>query len=322
MNWYNTLDTTEFIFLGIFVVAYGFYVLRIIRINRFLKVGMGAVVSKIVLRTLYFLLFLVALLGPLMGNATKEVQAIGKDIMIAVDLSQSMNATDVQPSRLEKIKFELKNIVKAFNSDRIGIIMFSSEAFMACPLTYDQSALMMFIETLNTRLMPNTGTDFAPPLRMAYSKLIGEDDTPGQQKSKVIILISDGEDFGEDFKEISEKVIDSGVKLFTLGVGTEQGGQILTRGVPKTDRDGNIVVTRLKSQSLKELARQTGGRYFEITNRQNDTSRLISSVSQIEGELRDTKQVDTASNKYIYFLLAGVLLFVADHMIKLKTVRL
>ena len=322
MSWYNSLDTVEFAFLGIFIVAYSLYVLRIIRINRFLKVGFSAVIGKIILRTLYFLLFLVALLGPLMGSATKEIQAVGKDIMIAVDLSQSMNATDVQPSRLEKVKFELKNIVKAFDSDRIGIIMFSSEAFMACPLTYDQSALMMFIETLNTRLMPNTGTDFAPPLRMAYSKLIGDDDTPGQQKSKIIILISDGEDFGNETQDISEDIIDSGVKLFTFGVGTEQGGQILARGVPKTDRDGNIVVTRLESQSLKELAGQSGGRYFEINERQNDTSRLISSISQIEGELRDSKQVDTAANKYVYFLLAGVLLFMADHMIKLKTIRL
>ena len=181
---------------------------------------------------------------------------------------------------------------------------------------------MMFIETLSTRLMPNAGTDFSPALRMAHSKLIGDDDAPGEQKSKVIILISDGEDFGEDFKEISESIIDSGVKLFTLGVGTEQGGQILTRGVPKTDRDGNIVVTRLENQSLQELAKESGGRYFEINERQNDTARLISAISQIEGELRDTKQVDTASNKYIYFLLVGVLLFVADHMIKLKTIRL
>ena len=97
--------------------------------------------------------------------------------------------------------------------------MFSSEAFMASPLTYDQRALMMFIETLNTRLMPNAGTDFAPALRMAYSKLVGDNDVPGQQKSKIIILISDGEDFGEDFQEIAEKIIDSGVKLFYPGSG-------------------------------------------------------------------------------------------------------
>ena len=92
--------------------------------------------------------------------------------------------------------------------------------------------------------------------------------------------------------------------------------------MPKTDRSGNIVVTRLESESLKELAAQTGGRYFEINDRQNDTERLISAIGQIEGELRDTRQVDTAANKYFYFLLAGVLLFVIDHMIKLKTVRL
>lgn len=322
MDWYNTIDTTELTFIGLFIFAYGLYVFRMTRIGRSLRVGTGVLISKTVLRTIYFLLFIIALLGPLMGSATKEIQAVGKDIMVAVDLSQSMNASDVPPSRLEKIKYELKNIVRAFDSDRIGVIMFSSEAFVASPLTYDQRALMMFVETLNTRLMPNTGTDFAPALRMAYNKLVGDDDTPGQQKSKVIILISDGEDFGADFQDISEKIVDSGVKLFTLGVGTEQGGQILTRGVPKTDRDGNIVVTRLESQSLKKLANQTSGRYFEINDRQNDTERLIGAIEQIEGELRDTRQIDTSSNKYFYFLLAGVFLFVADHMIKIKTVRL
>ena len=322
IDWYNTIDATEWAFGGLFLLTYGLYLFRIVRLRRFLQVGTGAITFKAILRTIYFSLFIIALLGPLMGSATKEIQAVGKDIVIAVDLSQSMNATDVQPSRLEKVKYELKNIVKAFNSDRIGVVMFSSEAFMASPLTYDQRALMMFIETLNTRLMPNAGTDFAPPLRMSYDKLVGDDDTPGQQKSKVIILISDGEDFGEEFQEIAEEIVDSGVKLFTLGIGTEQGGQIMVRGTPKTDRDGNVVITRLKSNSLKELANQTGGRYFEINDEQNDTERLVSAIGQIEGELRDTKQVDTSANKYFYFLLAGVFLFVIDHLFKLKAVRL
>ena len=322
MSWYNHLDTTEFVLLALFILGYGLYLFRISRIKRALTVRMGAVVGKVILRTLYFSLFLIALLGPLMGSTSREVQSVGKDIMIAVDLSQSMNATDIQPSRLEKVKFELKDIVRAFSSDRIGLIIFSSEAFMQCPLTYDQRALNLFIETLNTGLVPNTGTDFAPPLRMALSKITEDQDIPDQQKSKVIILISDGEDFGEDTQEVTEEITEENIKLFTLGVGTEQGSQIIVRGAPKTDREGNIVVTKLDANDLKQLANETGGRYFEISNQQDDTERLISAVSQIEGELRESRQIDTAANKYIYFLLAGVVLFVIDHLIKLKTVRI
>ena len=322
MSWYNHLDTTEFVLLALFILGYGLYLFRISRIKKALTVRMGAVVGKVILRTLYFSLFLIALLGPLMGSTSREVQSVGKDIMIAVDLSQSMNATDIQPSRLEKVKFELKDIVRAFSSDRIGLIIFSSEAFMQCPLTYDQRALNLFIETLNTGLVPNTGTDFAPPLRMALSKITEDQDIPDQQKSKVIILISDGEDFGEDTQEVTEEITEENIKLFTLGVGTEQGSQIIVRGAPKTDREGNIVVTKLDANDLKQLADETGGRYFEISNQQDDTERLISAVSQIEGELRESRQIDTAANKYIYFLLAGVVLFVIDHLIKLKTVRI
>lgn len=93
-----------------------------------------------------------------------------------------MDAFDIQPSRLEKVKFEMRRIVDAFSSDRIGIIIFSSEAFMQSPLTYDQNALNLFIETMNTGLVPSSGTDFGPPLRMALTKL---NDQEAQLKAKV-----------------------------------------------------------------------------------------------------------------------------------------
>ncbi|MDF9799069.1 Ca-activated chloride channel family protein [Catalinimonas alkaloidigena] len=322
MEWYHQFGKTEFVFIGLFILGYVLYISRMIRISRILNTGFPAIVAKVVLRTLYFLLFMVALLGPLMGNATKEVQAVGKDIFVAVDLSQSMNATDVQPSRLEKVKYELRDLVKAFSSDRIGLIIFSSEAFVQCPLTYDQSALNLFIETLNTGLVPNTGTDFGPPLRMALSKLDSDESIPSQQKSKVIILISDGEDFGDETSDVSQEIKNAGIKLFTLGVGTQDGSQILVRGVPKTDSDGNVVVTKLESSSLKQLADETGGQYFEVNDRRDDSSRLINAISQIEGELRDSRQVDTSSNKYLYFLVVGAVLFAVDHLFKFKTVKI
>lgn len=322
MSWYNSFSTTEFIFIGLFILGYILYITRMIRISRYLQTGFRAIMAKVLLRTLYFLLFMVALLGPLMGSATREVQAVGKDIYMCVDLSQSMNAGDVQPSRIEKVKYELKNLVQAFSSDRIGLIIFSSEAFVQCPLTYDQSALNLFIETLNTGLVPNAGTDFAPPLSMALNKFTSDESIAFQQKSKIIVLISDGEDFGDETSQVAGEIREGGIKLFTLGVGTEKGSQILSRGVPKTDKEGNIVITRLNPESLQRLANQTGGQYFEINDKRDDTARLINAIDKIEGELRDTRQVDTSSNKYIYFLALGMLLFLIDNLIKFKTVKI
>src|SRR5688500_5613900 len=171
MLWYRTFGITEIVFIAVFAAFYVFYMIRVIRIAKRLKTSYGNIFIKFLFRTLYFALFIIALLGPSFGGSKKEVKSVGKDIMICVDLSKSMDAFDIQPTRLQKIKFEMKKIVAAFSSDRIGIIIFSSEAFMQCPLTYDQNALNLFIETMNSGLVPSSGTDFGPPLRMALNKL-------------------------------------------------------------------------------------------------------------------------------------------------------
>ena len=133
---------------------------------------------------------IIALLGPSFGENKEEIDLVGKDIMILVDLSESMNANDVKPSRLEKVKFEMKKVIDEFSSDRIGIIMFSGEAFVQCPMTYDKNALNLFTETLNTGLVPNTGTDFGPPLELSLSKLNNENAESNELSSRIILLIS------------------------------------------------------------------------------------------------------------------------------------
>lgn len=322
MNWAYSIGTLEIGFLIAFAVLYLLFLLRVVRTSRRLGVPFYRVVLKLVLRSTYFILLLVALLGPSFGDASREIKTVGKDIFFCIDLSQSMNAFDVQPTRLEKVKFELKNIVEAFSSDRIGLVMFSSEAFMQCPLTYDNNALNLFIQTLNTGLVPNFGTDFGPPLEMALEKLTADDTTITQSKSKVIILISDGEDFGENTEEIADKIESEGIKLFTLGVGTDIGSQILTRNGFKKDRQGNEVLTKLNSESLEDLADKTDGEYFEINESRNDVERLISAINRIEGELRDAKQVDATQNRYYYFLGLALLLMLLDVLLSVKLIKL
>ena len=320
--WFRDFGWTELILVLIFLVFYAIYILKIVRIGRLLKTPFQNIFIKLFVRTIVFALFIIAFLGPSFGDSKREIKSVGKDIMICVDLSKSMDAFDVQPTRLEKVKFELKKVAEAFNSDRIGIIIFSSEAFMQCPLTYDQNALNLFIETMNSGLVPSSGTDFGPPLRMALSKVTDQDGPSTQQKSKVIILISDGEDFGEETNEIAKEIEDKDIKLFTLGVGTEKGSQIYAGRSYKTDRQGNAVVTKLNSNSMRSLASKTGGQYFEINESRNDVSRLINTISHIEGELRDARFVDVTANRYFYFLLAALLLLTLDVLINVKTVRI
>ncbi|PIB34397.1 aerotolerance regulator BatB [Reichenbachiella sp. 5M10] len=319
MVWTGTLGTLELIFIALFALFYLAYLARTIRAARALRSGYRRVFYKILLRSTYFGLFIAALMGPSFGQTKKEVKSIGKDIFMCVDLSESMNAFDVQPSRLEKIKFELKEIVEAFNSDRIGLIMFSNEAYIQCPLTYDKSALNLFIETLNTNLVPNTGTDFGPPLGLALEKITDEESSVTRQKSKIIILISDGEDFGENTESIAKKIEDKGIKLFTLGIGTSHGSKIMTRNGFKKNNQGQDVISKLNPVSLKQLATATDGSYFEINDKRNDVERLINTIGDIEGELRDAKQVDVSANKYYYFLALALLLLLIDLLVKTKT---
>ncbi len=322
MNWAYSIGTLEIVFILAFIVLYLVFVVRVIRTTQRLSLPFYRVILKLLLRTIYFILLIVALLGPSFGDATREIKTVGKDIFFCIDLSQSMNAFDVQPTRLEKVKFELKNIVEAFNSDRIGLIMFSNEAYMQCPLTYDNNALNLFIQTLNTGLVPNFGTDFGPPLEMALEKLTADDTVVTRSKSKIIILISDGEDFGDNTDEIADDIEAEEIKLFTLGVGTDGGSQILTRNGFKKDKQGNEVTTRLNSESLEDLADKTDGEYFEINESRNDVERLISAINRIEGELRDAKQVDATQNRYYYFLGLALLLMIFDVLISVKLIRL
>lgn len=322
MLWYHSFGITELILIAGFLLFYILYFLKLRNVSKKLNTSFLNAIIKFNIRFFAFALLIVSLLGPSFGSAKKEVKSVGKDIMICVDLSKSMDAYDIQPTRLEKIKFEMKRLVEAFNSDRIGIIIFSSEAFMQCPLTFDQNALNLFIETLNSSLVPGTGTDFGPPLRMALTKLEDKEAPTAQTKSKIIVLISDGEDFGEETKDVAQTIEDEGIKLFTLGVGTQKGGNIYAGNGLKTDRSGKVVTTKLEPDALIDLAKRTGGQYFEINESRNDVARLINTIGKIEGEFRDARFVDISANKYYYFLAIAILLLLLDVLINVKTIRI
>lgn len=322
MNFLKGLSEIEFYAIMAFLGLYVLYLIKIIYLSVRVRSSFRYVFVKLVIRTLYFSLIIISLMAPSFGDIKKEIKAVGKDIFICVDLSNSMNANDIQPTRLEKLKSELKNIVSAFNTDRLGLIIFSTDAFMQCPLTYDQSALFLFIETLSTKLVPQGGTDFGPPMELALKRLNDPTNTTGSQQAKYVILISDGEDFGEDTKDQVSKVKDSGIKLYTLGIGTKEGGRIPVGNHFKKDDDGNIVITTLNSSDLKDIANSTGGSYYEISEGRNDVKKLVSDMDKIEGEIRETKNIDSSSNKYHYFLFAALSLVLFDVLITINVIKI
>ena len=323
MNFQEDIGIFELSLVSLFFMFYFLYLVRIYKINQQIKVNLKAVFIKFILRVTFFTLLIISLLGPNFGIKEEKVEVVGKDIMIAVDLSESMNANDIQPSRIEKVKFEIKKIVDEFSGDRIGIIMFSGEAFVQCPLTYDKNALNLFVETLNTGLVPNSGTDFGPPLELGLSKLKDENSGDNDFKSKIIILFSDGEDFGEDTDQSIEKIKENSLKLFSVGIGTDEGSKILDDfGNFKKDNEGNDVITKLNSSSLRETADKTGGKYYEISKNKNEINQMITEIKNIKGDIIDQQTSNISENKYFYFLLSALVLVAIDFIFVSKIISL
>jgi len=324
MEWYFYFGVIEYTLIGLFSLGILLYWFRLWRVGSQLKQGFFGAYLKILLRITYFVLLIIALLGPSFGYGKKTIQTVGKDIYIAVDLSESMNAEDIPPTRLEKIKFELKNLVDQLPTDRIGLIIFSSEAFLQTPLTYDKSALHLFIQTLGTKLVPTRSTDFYPPLRLALDKHL-EIKQSGTENlyAKVVLLVTDGEDFGEDTEDILDEMVSKGIRLFTLGVGTRQGGKIVTpQGIYKKDKEGKDVVSKLNYQTLMRLAEKTDGMFFEISNDKNEMPQLIAEIQAIKGQKMDVRTVDVSSNKYVYFVWVALGLIIFDVLLTIRVFRI
>jgi Ca-activated chloride channel homolog len=203
MSLNSELGIAEQWFLAIFFILYLIYLGRIFWIARSLKTSARSSILKFILRTIYFSLIILALLNPSFGDTKGTIKAEGKDIFLLIDVSKSMDATDIQPSRLEKVKFEISRFVKHFNKDRVGLIVFAEDASLLSPLTFDRNAINLLVPNINTSMMSEGGTNFSPALELAVRKLLK---TKSKAQSKIIVLISDGENFGSYDKKIINEI--------------------------------------------------------------------------------------------------------------------
>ena len=174
---------------------------------------------------------IIALAGPKIGTEVREVKQRGVDMLIALDVSASMNAEDVRPSRLKKAKFEINRLIERLNGDRVGLIVFTGEAFLQSPMTLDYSALRLFLDIVDTDQMPSSATDFASALEVAtqaFNTLDSEEkeNSTATNASRVLLLISDGEDHEQEYEDVLKILTDAQVSIYTLGIGTSAGTAI------------------------------------------------------------------------------------------------
>lgn len=322
MKWYYQVGQWEYLLGAAFIAAYILYIIRVIGAAQRLGIFASVIIAKFIIRTLFFALIIVSLGGPSFGEETKEVSVTGRDIFLVVDLSQSMNATDLPPSRLARARYEINRLLDQFSNDRIGLILFSSEAVVQCPLTFDQNALRLFLNSLRTSLLTGGGTNTAAGLRLALEKHTDTLNTTLRNTSKAIVLITDGEDFGENTRAVARDIAGSGIGLFILGIGSETGSKIPAGKNFKQTGPGQVVITRLDRDALVRLSGQAKGQFFEVSPLRNEMNQLFARLSLVNGQLRDTRKADVSTNKYYYSLLAALVLIALDVMIAVNTIRL
>lgn len=327
LNWAYRPGWPEGLAAIFFFLLYLGYLLRTRRLAAPLGQRGWQLGWKLGLRLLYFGLLAVALLGPAYGVTQNPVRTAGKDVWLLVDLSRSMDAPDVVPSRLQKVKAELATLTNRFPADRLGLIVFSGEAYVQCPLTYDQAALQLFISTLQTTLVPPGSTNLVPPLELLLTRLeaIPPDSASSvtPPRATAVVLITDGEDFGENLEPTVRILARTGARVFTVGVGTTEGSRIPQTGGRGYLRDakGREAVTRLVPAPLRQLAEQTGGQYFELTDQRDEFPFLLNALNRVEGQTQQVRTVSVADNRYRYPLIVALILIMLDILITVKVIR-
>lgn len=224
----------------------------------------GGPVIRGVLAVAGLLLLGLALLQPQLGSRDQKVQRKGIDLVVAIDASRSMLARDVLPSRLERARLELSQLVDRLHGDRVGIVVFAGQAFVQCPLTSDYGAAKLFLRAIDPDAMPAQGTSVAEALQTAGRMLRAAD---RGAKTKVVLLLTDGEDHEGDVDAAAEALAKDGVRVYALGVGSDEGtpvplldGDGNVRGYLR-DRRGNPVVSKLDEKQLRRIADATSGKY-------------------------------------------------------------
>ena len=277
-------------------------------------------VLKLVVMLLALVGIILGLVNPKIGTKLETVKREGIDIVFAMDVSKSMLAEDVAPSRLEKSKQIVSQIINQLGSDRIGIVAYAGSAFPVLPITTDYSVAKMFLQSTNTDIVSSQGTSLEDAIRLSGTYFDEKSKT-----SKLLIMISDGEDHNEGAEEAAEEANKLGVKIITIGVGTEKGGTIplkrngIVEGF-KRDNNNEVVITKLNRESLEAIAKATKGGYVNGNNTKEVLDYIKNALDNIQKtEFEATEMADFQSQFQWFLGFAFLFLFLDVFLLERKT---
>ena len=268
---------------------------------------------KSILWVTAWLLLVLGASDPQVGTRLEEVKREGIDIVIALDVSNSMLCEDLSPSRIENAKHEIQTFIDGLSGDRVGLVAFAGSAINHCPLTTDYGAAKLLTRVMDVDLVAEQGTALADALEA--SKQCFNDEDSG---SRVIVVISDGEDHEEQAVEVARQAAQSGIRIYTIGMGTPQGAPIPVMNAKgrtqdfKRDKSGGIVVTRLNEVLLRQVAEAGNGEYYRASQSGQELEAIWADIAQMEKRELGKKQYTAFEDRFQYFVLPALLLLLIE----------
>jgi len=267
--------------------------------------------SGLILASLAFLI--IAWANPQWGTRTEKVKVKSSDIVIALDISQSMLADDVLPTRIEVAKKFVSELIKRIKGDRISLIFFAGSAYLQMPLTTDYAAAQQHVKSAHPRLAGTQGTLLSEALN--FSSSIFQEET---QSQRALVIISDGENHETEAIEIARDIKENGITTFTLGIGTREGAyvpvDVNSRQNIKKDKQGNPIVSSLNAEILQDVATAGGGQFYMIDNTLSALGDLVDKIKRLEKKEVETKSFSNYNSYFQYFLFIAILLIFIEYL--------
>jgi Ca-activated chloride channel homolog len=269
-------------------------------------------VLKFITLSLGFICLIIALVNPKIGTSLQTVKREGVDIVFAIDVSKSMLAEDIAPSRLEKAKQLTTQIINNLVSDRVGIIAYAAKAVPQLPITTDYSAAKMFLQNINTDMLSSQGTAIDEAIQLSRSYYNDE-----EQTNRVLVIISDGEDHNNLSLDVAEAAAKEGIKIFTIGVGTEKGGPIPIKrnGIVmsyKKDQNNATVITKLNKKTLSKIASEANGTYVDGKNTSDVVETIGDILNKMDKKEFEAKEFAEFKDQFQWFLGLGLFFLILD----------
>ena len=265
---------------------------------------------RLTMFSLGFFFFIIGLSRPQIGAKLKEHETKGAEIMIVLDVSNSMLAEDYSPNRLERAKLAISRLVDKLREDRVGLIVFAGNSFVQLPITTDYVSAKMFLNSITTESVPVQGTAIGDAINTAMRSFSAQ-----SEKSRAIVVITDGENHEDDPVAAARQAAELGARVFAIGVGSPEGKPIPMDGELLKDKDGEIVVTRLDEKVLQEVAQAGNGVYVRAGNSEFGLNPIIDDIRKMDDEKYSSIVFEEFDEQFMYFLGIALFFFVIEMLI-------